>query len=528
MKGPTNGNPFLDVRFSAVFSNGSKHIEAAGFYDGDGVYRVRFMPDQTGAWHYETRSDRWRLTGRRGSFTVTAPTEKNHGPVRVRNTYHFAYADGTPYRPFGTTCYNWLQAPDDWQELTLRTLSSSPFNKVRFLVFPQDKDFKRSVPPTLFPFEGKPRKDWDFTRFSPPFFRKLEQRVAQLGKLGSEADVILFHPYGKSWGFDAMDAATNERYLRYIVARLAACRNVWWSMANEYDFVRTKTEADWDRYFQLVQESDPYGHLRSIHNGHFIYDHNKPWVTHASIQNGSAVEDPGRAILYRDVYRKPIVYDEVKYEGNENYRWGQLTPQEMVHRFWCGIVAGTYAGHGECYLNTNDTFLSYGGVLRGDSPPRIAFLRKIVEEGPAGGLNPIDKWQDRNMAGKPGEYYLMYFGREAPVSWPFALYRDGLADGMQFSVEIIDSWAMNITPVDGVFTVKKKDRYTFADRDGRAVALPGKPYMALRIRQVGGAAAEADTSVPVEPYPDRRRKGEIFTADGRREVRARIWRTPAR
>ncbi|HEX7569153.1 MAG TPA: DUF5060 domain-containing protein, partial [Verrucomicrobiae bacterium] len=35
LKGPADGNPFLDVRLSAVFSNGSKSIEVPGFYDGD-------------------------------------------------------------------------------------------------------------------------------------------------------------------------------------------------------------------------------------------------------------------------------------------------------------------------------------------------------------------------------------------------------------------------------------------------------------------------------------------------------------
>src|SRR5690348_14468418 len=43
LNGPTNGNPFLEVRFSAAFSNGSKTVEMPGFYDGDGSYRVRFM-----------------------------------------------------------------------------------------------------------------------------------------------------------------------------------------------------------------------------------------------------------------------------------------------------------------------------------------------------------------------------------------------------------------------------------------------------------------------------------------------------
>jgi len=55
---------------------------------------------------------------------------------------------------------------------------------------------------------------------------------------------------------------------------------------------------------------------------------------------------------------------------------------------------------------------------------------------------------------------------------------------MKFTVEVIDTWSMTITPVEGVFEIKKKDDYTFADKDGRSVSLPGKPYMALRIRRV--------------------------------------------
>src|SRR5208283_1941212 len=164
-----------------------------------------------------------------------------------------------------------------------------------------------------------------------------------------------------------------------------------------------------------------------------------------------------------------------------------------------GTVAGTCVEHGECYLNTNDTWLSYGGVLRGESWKRLAFLRKILEDGPSGGLDPADKYQDTDMAGKPGEYYLKYFGHATPTVWTFELPHDGLADGMEFRAEVIDTWDMTITPVDGVFTVKAKDRYDFVDRDGRAVKLPGKPGMALRIRYASGAAGKGDTIAPVEP-----------------------------
>jgi hypothetical protein len=115
------------------------------------------------------------------------------------------------------------------------------------------------------------------------FFQHLERHVRDLRALGIEADVVLFHPYDR-WGFATMDAASDARYLRYTVARLAAYRNVWWSLANEWDLMR-KTVADWDRFFQITQTCDPYQHLRSIHNCNELFDHSKPWITHASIQN---------------------------------------------------------------------------------------------------------------------------------------------------------------------------------------------------------------------------------------------------
>ena len=105
LNGPTNGNPFLDVKFSARFTQGTNAVKANGFYDGDGIYRVRFMPEQIGEWKYKTTSNVRKLNGKTGEFNVTTPLQDNHGPVHVANTYHFAYADGTPYKELGTTCY---------------------------------------------------------------------------------------------------------------------------------------------------------------------------------------------------------------------------------------------------------------------------------------------------------------------------------------------------------------------------------------------------------------------------------------
>jgi hypothetical protein len=493
--GPTDGNPFIDVQFTATFEQGERKQTVAGFYDGDGVYRVRFMPDREGEWRYTTRSSVAALNSKSGKFEVVSATGENHGPVRVRNTFHFAYADGTPYKPLGTTCYAWTSQEAALEEQTLKTLAGSPFNKLRMCVFPKRYRWNDHEPPH-YVFAGTPPNQWDFTRFEPEFFRHLEKRIGQLRDLGIEADIILFHPYDEAhWGFDRMADEVDDRYLRYVISRLSAFRNVWWSLANEYDFMTEKQESDWDRLIQVVHESDPYGHLISIHNGRQLYNHTNPLLTHASIQNGSAAEEAGRAVLYRDAYRKPIVFDEIKYEGDIPLRWGNLSAEEMVHRFWECIIAGTYPGHGECYLHPSDVlWWSKGGVLRGESPARIAFLRDILADSPPEGIDPIDKWQVPNVAGKPGEYYLIYFGARSPRQWKFQLPRrkrddpNELAGGMRFHVDVLDTWNMTVTPIDKPFTIRQPAEadYTVFDEDNSTIKLPDNPWMALRITRVEG------------------------------------------
>jgi len=200
-----------------------------------------------------------------------------------------------------------------------------------------------------------------------------------------------------------------------------------------------------------------------------------------------AVRFFGVSPLLRDIYKKPIVHDEINYEGDIDSRWGQLSGEEMTYRFWVAIVGGAYATHGETFKSPQDvSWISMGGTLKGQSSQRIAFLRKIVEEGPANGLNPIDQFFETNIAGQPAEYYLIYFGKDEVKEWPFHLPAKGdvLEAGMKFEVDIIDTWDMKITPVKHQFVIEKLNHYTFIDKDKSKIELPGKPYMALRIRRV--------------------------------------------
>lgn len=409
LTGTKEGNPFKEVKLSGIFVHNSDSVKVKGFYDGDGIYKIRFMPGKEGKWSYITTSNIKRLDGQRGNFICTPAKKENHGPVVVKDTFYFAYADGTPHYSFGTTCYGWVHQGDSLAEVTLKTLSKGYFNKIRMCIFPKSYDWNNNEP-KYYPFKGRPLKEWDYTRLNPAFFRNIEKRIKQLDSLGIEADLIVFHPYDR-WGFSSLDRATENMYIDYIIARFAAYKNVWWSMANEWDFMEAKKLSDWDYYVEQFGKNDPFHHLIGIHNGVKFYDHTNPYITHASIQS----EETFRAKEYRRKYKKPVVFDECRYEGNIPWSWGNLTAQSLTEKFWRGFTNGGYVGHGETYVTENPIKLpnessdvlwwSKGGILRGESPERIKFLRGIIESAPVN-LKPIPlfTWMPFSCVGIDKEY----------------------------------------------------------------------------------------------------------------------------
>ena len=184
--GPVDGNPFVDVKLDVEFALDNRKVSSPGFYDNDGVYRVRYMPDAEGEWTYRTRSNAPALDGLTGAFRCGPPGEENHGPVRVRNRHHFAHADGKPYFPFGTTCYAWTHQPLDMQRQTLETMRGSGFNKLRMAVFPKHYVFNENEP--LYDvYERGGDGALDFDRPNVAAFRHFETQVAALGEIGVEA-----------------------------------------------------------------------------------------------------------------------------------------------------------------------------------------------------------------------------------------------------------------------------------------------------------------------------------------------------
>ncbi len=476
LPGPNEGNPYMDVELTASFLSQGTSINVPGFYDGDGRYYVRFSPPHTGTWSYETTSNVEILSGKRGKFRCVEPTGRNHGPVEVVDTFYLQYADDTPFYAVGTTAYQWTSVKQSIQAQTLKTLESAPFNKVRMCFFPKWYRYGNDTEPWTYPFVRIGEEN-DLTRPDYTFFRNFDQRVRQLMDLGIQADIILFHPYDH-WGYSTMGDEMNKRYVRYMIARLSAFRNVWWSLANEWDVPSIKEGIDWEGIGTLLEREDPHQRPRGIHNwynteDHF-YDHTRPWLTHVSAQTSQFQN----AILWMNRYKKPLLFDEMRYEGDVPSGWGNLSGEEMTSYFWMAGLSGGYGTHGETYRNPADDstevrWWAKGGILVGESPERIRFFRGIMEETPVHEMaprlisngDPAQVESNFYLLAKDGEYYLGYVADTAIT------VQLELPGKEKYQVEVIDTWNMKITDQfqleAGVFNYQ-----------------PAFPYTAFRIRRV--------------------------------------------
>lgn len=369
---------WADVDVTATFTNGSVTTTVNGFYDGDGQYVVRYLPEKTGEYT-------WSVTGAVSGqgHELCVPAEGCHGIVKAVDT-HFEYEDGTLFIPFGTTVYALASQSDALVEETLETLKNAPFNKIRMCVFPKHYDYNRNEPP-FYAFEKNEDGTWDTSRPCIAFWHRFENILNRIQAMDIQIDLILFHPYDR-WGFSELPQKSNIEYLDYLLRRLSSMPNIWWSLANEYDLnMPPKTLSDWEEIEEYVADNDPYHHLLSCHNCFCHWDFSRKNVTHCSIQTKGTTEIP----RWIEAYKKPVVIDECCYEGNLMHAWGSISGKEMTNRFWRCYASGAYCTHGETFLDENDVlWWAKGGRLKGESPRHIAFLREVMESLPG----PLTPW----------------------------------------------------------------------------------------------------------------------------------------
>ena len=476
----------------ATFTCKDKQYTTGAFRQGD-HYTTRFSPMTEGEWSYEIRFNGETVSG---SFLCTPCSANNHGKV-VTNGFQFRYEDGAKYIPFGTTCYAWINQTTELQDKTIETLSAAPFNKIRMCVFPKSMPYNNNEP-DFFPFFKREDGSWDVSNPDERFWSNLDHRLTQLTQLGVECDLIVFHPYDR-WGFSTMSQEDSMTYLNYCIQRLAPYRNLWWSLANEYETVYAKTMENWDEYGETIAAKDIYHHLISVHDIMTVYP-KRDWMTHVSVQSG----DIDKIKLWHEEYGMPVMIDECGYEGDLPYGWGNLSAFDEMHCFWWSIMRGGFCTHGETFHREDEVlWWAKGGVLYGESPARIAFLKDLLYSLPDDwkascreltnpNMDDIDPtalaqiqmwnqildnandearfgfWKGTTPEEIEGEHFLLHYcGRKCPCFQEFDMKKD-----RHYKVEVIDAWEMTRTEVlTGVSGHIK-------------VELPAKPGMAILFTEI--------------------------------------------
>jgi Domain of unknown function (DUF5605) len=106
--------------------------------------------------------------------------------------------------------------------------------------------------------------------------------------------------------------------------------------------------------------------------------------------------------------------------------------------------------------------------LKGTSPARIAFLRKLVEETGGLGASAAQYYLNASALDAAGKtdviFYYMDFHQ--PIYYEFPL-----PEG-RFTAEMMDPWEMTVSVIAGTFTGNTK------------LKLSGRPYQAVRFRRV--------------------------------------------
>lgn len=458
--------PFsMEISARFLCPDGRK-VVVRGFYDGEDTFAVRFMPEQEGLFRFEILCGNREINGISGAFECVS--SNRHGRVIPKGKY-LETIDGSRHFSAGTTCYAWIYQPEYIREETIAELGKGYFNKIRMCVFPKHYLYNEDEP-DIYPFVGTPG-NFHYDTPNVKLFQRLDACVARLNDMDIQADIILFHPYDKDfWGFSKMNRQQDEAYIRYVTARLGAYANVWWSAANEYDLFRNNYKAhekSWGRILRCIRESDSFGHMLGIHQCLKIYDHRNRNLTHCSLQRTGMYVSTETTTLFHKKYRKPVVWDEINYEGNIKPTFGNCTPQELVRHFWEAAVRGAYAGHGETYASgDNVLWWSKGGKLHGISQYRIRFLREVMADYGNPRLVCCSSPEQLPVGMEEDEAFVFYYGNTQSQVQDIVLpQRHG------YQVEIIDTWNMERFSLDGLHSGVTE------------VPLGGKPFMAVFARK---------------------------------------------
>lgn len=416
-----SGNPF-DIDLAGDFTGpGGVRLSVPGFYDGNGVWKIRFSPTALGTWSLRTRSSMPALNGRTEAAIECQPNKHStiHGGLRVDplHPYHFVYEDGTRYFLLGYEAdFLWALDMNDPERREMHKLidqiAARGFNHLLVNVFAYDTAWAPGKscqwdygPPAMYAWEGSNEKP-DHSLLNTRFFQLYDGMMNALRDKGIVAHVM-FKVYNKQVNWPAPGSVDEERYFKYVTARYQGYSNVVWDFSKESFNERDKTLEK--RLIDLIRSNDAYHHLVTAHDND-VYDWNPSLNTDTDFRTDQQHTNWGETIAFDRALRKwPVINAETAgYErGVEDLpSYGQKVDwQEVLRRAYLVYLAGGYSVY--YYNNT-----AWDVIKPEPEPPgaaRFQQLKETLSELPYWRMEPANELASGGVClAVPGEVYACY------------------------------------------------------------------------------------------------------------------------
>jgi hypothetical protein len=359
-------NPFTDVSVTAILErSGNLPLIVHGFCDSDdgSVYRVRFLADKPGDYHFTVTWQHGEETRCHSGGFIAHPSNRK-GIVRVDPEYPFHFIwEGTGVHYFynGTTCYMLMGLTHEKEiEGVIDRLGSYAINRMRVLIsgrYPDEMcnepiyasdDFSMTLNPwhASDPFSVD-APGFDLTRFNVDYWQKIDRML----RYARERDMIvsliflvdLWQPACDPFRENRM-GEDEKRYFRYAAARFGAFSNVMWDLCNEHRNLFPQA-ITWANFMgDYLKACDPWKHLTSIHGHEEFFYRNTSWADFAMYQNWDAAGG------YPFMLNNRLLQEasgKIMPQVNEEYGYESIYPE---------LPLGVYGKHHEADTRTQIAF----------------------------------------------------------------------------------------------------------------------------------------------------------------------------
>lgn len=352
--GATHENPF-DLSLSASITGPEdKELDVPGFYDGDGVWKIRFSPDLLGVWAWSTSSDDLELNGQTGEVECVLNTHSQiHGRLMrdPDHPHHFIYQDGTRYFLMGYEC-DWLWALDlgdpDTDHLESFVDEISKYGAFNYVVTQAYAHYAkwathihkppRIAPTDLYAWEGTNEAP-DHSRLNLKYWQHYDRMMDLLQEKGIIAHIMIT-VWNKVVNWPEQKSKDDNRFWKYVLARYQAYSNVVWDVSKE---AQNRPDEYWEDRLQFIKKYDAHDHLVTIHS--LWHRHEDLKRQYCDLISDQQHRDWHEHIIDRRKFlERPVMNIEFGYEIGpiETYRVRQY-PDEVRRRMWVIYMAGGYA-----------------------------------------------------------------------------------------------------------------------------------------------------------------------------------------